>query len=186
MKIAYAVIRRKIKNPRLEFKLGQFQVVIPQGVNFDIPAFLDRHKAWINKRLIEFTKLAQQVESIELNPRLFAEFEQEVKSLVFEYTKILNVTPKFIKYKTMRSRWGSCSGTGVITLNLKLRYFSSELIGYVIFHEMVHLIEKNHGARFYRLLIKAYPDYHSYDKELRAYDYLLHKNLINKRKVPLE
>ena len=176
MDISYTVINRKIKNPRLEFKLGQFQVVIPQGVNFDIPAFLLRHQYWIKKRLAEFTKLKGQAEILELQPRLFAEFEQEVQSIISNHTKVLNVAPKIIKYKTMRSRWGSCSSAGVITLNLKLRYFSRKMVGYVVFHEMAHLVEKNHGKRFYQLLIKGYPDYISLDKELRAYDYLLHKN----------
>lgn len=176
MDISYTVINRKIKNPRLEFKLGQFQVVIPQGVNFDIPAFLLRHKHWIHKRMTEFMKLMDQVESLELQPRLFAEFEQEVQSIILDHAKVLNVAPKIIKYKTMRSRWGSCNGAGVITLNLKLRYFSRKMVGYVVFHEMAHLVEKNHGKRFYQLLIKSYLDYKSLDKELRAYDYLLHKN----------
>lgn len=176
MDVSYTVIKRKIKNPRLEFKLGKFQVVIPVGSDFDIPAFLNRHQRWIKKHLADFNLLTAQAQNLRLQPRLFAEFEIDVKNIIETHSQRLGVSPKAIKYKTMRARWGSCSSAGVITLNLKLRYFSTELIGYVVFHEMVHLLEKNHGQRFYKLLSSIFPEYRQFDKELRAYDYLLHQN----------
>lgn len=176
MDFEYNVSYRKIKNPRLEFKLGKLQVVVPKGRNFDVPAFLLRHKNWIKKHSSEFEVMVKQSQTMTLEPKLSKEFQEEVRTFISHYAKILNSNPLELKFKTMRSRWGSCSSSGVITLNLKLRYFPSELIGYVIFHEMIHLIEKNHGQKFYALLRGVYANHKTLDKQLRSYDYLLHKN----------
>lgn len=176
MDFEYNITYRKVKNPRLEFKLGKLQVVVPKGRSFDIPAFLLRHKNWIKKHSTEFQVMVQQSQSLLLEPKLFKEFQEEVNNYLKSYSEILNVKPRVVKFKTMRTRWGSCSSLGVITLNLKLRYFPSGLIGYVIFHEMIHLIEKSHGQKFYERLMGAYPNYKILDKQLRSYDYLLHKN----------
>lgn len=55
-------------------------------------------------------------------------------------------------------RWGSCTPTeGTIRLSSRLQPMPSWVIDYVLLHELVHLVEPNHTARFHRLLA-AYPD----------------------------
>lgn len=58
-----------------------------------------------------------------------------------------------------RTRWGSCSTRSGIRLNWRLIHLSPAPIDYVIAHEVAHLVEMNHGARFWRLVERIYPDW---------------------------
>jgi predicted metal-dependent hydrolase len=59
----------------------------------------------------------------------------------------------------MQKQWGSCSPAGVILLNPHLVKAPRECIDYVISHELCHLKEHNHSARYYRLLSKIMPSW---------------------------
>ena len=64
-----------------------------------------------------------------------------------------------IRLMTMRTQWGNCSPSGVITLNPYLVKAPTICIDYVILHELCHLIEHNHSDRFYQLLNQIMPDW---------------------------
>jgi len=66
----------------------------------------------------------------------------------------------------MSKRWGSCAGTGNISLNPELIAAPKECIDYVITHELCHLKEHNHGPAFYRLLTVAMSDWEQRRKKL--------------------
>jgi len=51
--------------------------------------------------------------------------------------------------KNQRTRWGSCSASRRISLNCKLLFLPRDLVRYVLMHELCHLLEHNHSARFW-------------------------------------
>lgn len=59
--------------------------------------------------------------------------------------------------KNQRTRWGSCSTTGRISLNCKLLFLPRDLVRYVIWHELCHLLERNHSERFWMHLRHSEP-----------------------------
>ena len=72
-----------------------------------------------------------------------------------------------LRYRSMRSRWGSCNvRTGMVTLNTQLVHFGPRCLEYVLTHELCHLIEPSHNARFHALLDAFCPQWHEATAEL--------------------
>ena len=72
----------------------------------------------------------------------------------------MGVVVSIIKVRKMKTRWGSCTtGSGAIRINLELVKKPVECIEYVLVHELVHLLERGHNQRFYRLMDQFLPDW---------------------------
>ncbi|WP_324716047.1 SprT family zinc-dependent metalloprotease [Carboxydochorda subterranea] len=69
--------------------------------------------------------------------------------------------------RDQRTRWGSCSNRGNLSFNFRLIMAPPEVLDYVILHELVHLREPNHSARFWAALARLCPDYRERRRWLR-------------------
>ncbi len=67
--------------------------------------------------------------------------------------------PPRLAVRAMKTRWGSLSAKGTMTLNSNLVKAPRPCIEYVIVHELCHLVHKDHGTGFYRLLERLMPDW---------------------------
>lgn len=80
----------------------------------------------------------------------------------------LNLPMPTIRIRRMRSRWGSCSRQGDITLNLELLRMPMDCIDYVVIHELCHLKVFNHSPAFYALQSCFMPDWSARKQQLEA------------------
>jgi predicted metal-dependent hydrolase len=72
--------------------------------------------------------------------------------------------------KNMKTRWGSCSAKNNINLSLHLMRLPDDLIDYIILHELVHTVIKNHGHKFRSLLDHISGDNRRLDAEMKNYN----------------
>lgn len=73
----------------------------------------------------------------------------------------------------MKTKWGSYSKKGNLTINTLLKYLPDKLIEYIIFHEMAHSIERKHNERFWNIINKKFKDYETKEKNLLVYWFLV-------------
>jgi predicted metal-dependent hydrolase len=76
---------------------------------------------------------------------------------------------KNLKVKRLKTRWGSCSQDGIITLNYYLIQLPWELIDYVIVHELAHTRHLNHSRDFWNLVESIIPRAKERRKIIRNY-----------------
>jgi predicted metal-dependent hydrolase len=85
----------------------------------------------------------------------------------------VSIPPLFLS--SARSRWGSCNSKQEIRLNWRLLQAPPHIINYVVAHELAHLKEMNHSAKFWAIVERIYPEYKTAEKELKAWSAKLHR-----------
>lgn len=175
--IQYQIAYRDIKYPRLEFKTGSLFLILPKNYKNE-KELVEKHKRWIyNKNFIINTAL-ETAKNKELN---LNRTNEELKKLVSSIAK--NLVQEFhfkinrIYFRRMKTKWGSYSSKSNLTINTLLKYLPKKLIGYVIFHEMTHSLERKHSERFWKMITRKFKDYPAREKDLLVYWFIIQKTL---------
>ena len=102
-----------------------------------------------------------------LNKWYLTQMQSLVPDLIAKWQPIIEVSVAAWGIKTMKTRWGSCNTRARrIWLNLVLIKKPIICLEYVLVHEMVHLLEASHNARFYQLMDKFMPEWRTHQKAL--------------------
>jgi predicted metal-dependent hydrolase len=80
--------------------------------------------------------------------------------------EIVGRRPKAVQVRLQRTRWGSCSNVGNISLNAGLLFLDAPLVRYLLIHELCHLFSLNHSQRFWRCVERYEPRYRELDRQL--------------------
>lgn len=98
-----------------------------------------------------------------------ARLKEEIPKLIEKWESPMGVNVNEFGVKQMKTRWGSCNiRAHRIWLNLELAKKSPACLESVVVHEMVHLLERLHNKRFYRLMDTFYPEWREVENELQG------------------
>ncbi|MDD2723655.1 MAG: SprT family zinc-dependent metalloprotease [Methylovulum sp.] len=107
--------------------------------------------------------LAHDAHSEAIRPALSQWMKQQtqlrVEQLIHRHAPKKQLIPRSVIIKTQKSRWGSCGINNDININWLLIMAPPEVLEYVVVHELCHLKERNHSARFWALVAEHLPDY---------------------------
>jgi predicted metal-dependent hydrolase len=84
---------------------------------------------------------------------------KELPARTLEFAALHQLRVRRITVRAQRSRWGSCSFKGVISLNWRLIQTPPIVRDYIILHELMHLRQMNHSTRFWKEVERVCPDY---------------------------
>jgi predicted metal-dependent hydrolase len=95
------------------------------------------------------------------------EAERTLSERLAFHCQRLCLLPSGMRITNARSRWGSCSADNRVAFSWRIVMASLKIIDYLLVHELAHIREKNHSARFWRLVESAMPDYRERRRWLR-------------------
>jgi predicted metal-dependent hydrolase len=99
---------------------------------------------------------------------------RELREKVMHHASAHGLAVRRVTIRDQKSRWGSCSSKGTISLNWRLIQTPASVSEYVILHELAHLRHMNHSTRFWQEVEKLCPDYRRAQLWLKEHQRLLH------------
>ncbi len=88
------------------------------------------------------------------------------------FTAILGLSEPRLIIRHQQKRWGSCSPSGELRINLRIMMAPALVIDYVVAHEICHLLVMNHSKRFWSTVEQVMPDYRARRQMLRETEHL--------------
>lgn len=101
------------------------------------------------------------------------EAQAHVPQRAAHFAPAIGRTPTRVSIRDQKTRWGSCSARGTISINWRLMLAPAAILDYVIVHELCHLLQPNHGPRFWEEVARVLPDYRLQRDALRRCGYKL-------------
>ena len=159
-------------------KNGDVRVSAPVGLSRkEVERFIDEHRGWIaeaRERVLDNQRrraafynqlpLRTKAEAAEALQRLRA----LVEPMVERYSGEMGVKPADISYKAMISRWGVCNVKArTVCFSAYLLLLPEWCVEHVVVHELCHLLEPSHDARFHALMDRYFPRWKEARREMR-------------------
>ena len=166
---------RRARNLRLAVHYTG-DVVVTAPVGFDLgllEGFLRQKISWVIKKL-DFFKNHHPAPTPKVSRKEY--LDQKAAALVLAEQKAAfwnqryNFSYNRISIKNQTTRWGSCSRKGNLNFNYQILRLPEYLVDYLVVHELCHLKEFNHSARFWALVSAAVPGYKACRKELKKHE----------------
>lgn len=169
----YKIIKSDRKT--LEIQIKKDLVVVFRAPRYlsdrEIMKFAKQKEAWIQKHLeLMKRRKASNGASDEASepenkytPEELESMKRYIKKLISEraasFAAVMGVSFGKITVRSQKTRWGSCSSAGNLNFNCLLALCPSEVIDYVVVHELCHLRHMNHSRAFWNEVAKYLPGY---------------------------
>lgn len=173
-KIAITRSSRKTLGLKLE-RDGSLSVHAPRKCSVaDIKKFIIKESLWIAKHRAMIENINEKAENAG-GQYTQAELETMKKQAaawfpakISEWASVMGVSYTHVTFRAMKGRWGSCSDRSRLCFNILLMKAPERIRESVIVHELAHVVEMNHSARFYNVIYSVFPDYGECDRWLKT------------------
>ena len=157
-------------------KNGDVHVSAPIGLSREkITAFIEEHREWIDQaRTKTFERQKRRADFYNKLPLKTREQTDDalrrlkvlIEPMVERHAKEMGVKPSAVCYKAMISRWGVCNVKDKsICFSIYLLLLPEWCAEHIVVHELCHLLEPSHNARFHALMDKYFPRWREARKE---------------------
>ena len=135
-------------------------VVRPRASAAEIDAAIAANLGWLERQLAKAAAPTLGLDRLTLTAEQGRrEARARISLIAQSEAAALGVSYARISLRDQRSRWGSCSTTGTLSFNWRLVLAPHDVLDYVVVHEICHLLEMNHGPRFWALVKRRRPGY---------------------------
>ena len=157
-------------------KNGDVHVSAPIGLSREkITAFIEEHREWIDQaRTKTFERQKRRADFYNKLPLKTREQTDDalrrlkvlIEPMVERHAKEMGVKPSAVCYKAMISRWGVCNVKDKsICFSIYLLLLPEWCAEHIVVHELCHLLEPSHNARFHALMDKYFPHWREARRE---------------------
>lgn len=173
------VVRYKIRQNRRARNLlitisdgDSFVVTKPVYVSFvAAERFMLTQKDWIAKTLEKYRKSGTDL--FRGTRKDYLVYKKTATQLVEQklehWNRVYGFKYNRVSIRDHKTQWGSCSRKGNLNFNYKILFLPDEMADYIVVHELCHLKEMNHSARFWKLVAKVIPNHIEIRRSLRKY-----------------
>jgi predicted metal-dependent hydrolase len=175
--LEYELVRSKRKTLALYVRRdGRIEVKAPLRTSKGyIDDFVLKKQDWIESTRDKLSARQAEKKTIRMTAAEEAGCRKEAKALLqqkcLHFSGIMGLRPGDIRINSAKTRWGSCNRKGDVNFTYRLMFVPEELIDYVVVHELAHLKEMNHSARFWSVVEGIMPDYKARRKKLREFEH---------------
>jgi predicted metal-dependent hydrolase len=163
-------------------QLHKHQLQFPKpALPSQIPIAIDNSVIAVKPEIFSNKNYAQSIDQLRqlVRKKAWALLPDMLRSVSAE----CGLTYKKISIRSQKTRWGSCSSRGTISLNDQLLFVSADTARYLMIHELCHTRHMNHSAKFWQLVESLCADYRHHEKRLNDarqhipewYQYSLHR-----------
>ncbi len=176
-----SIERQKVKRPTFQYGTGDLFYYFGDKVHLAVQPS-DRKRS--NLRVQEdqmvislYRHVGKKDGKIAVKKVIEQFYRKKAEEVIHDRLQFFNEHYQFryhrVTLRNQKTRWGSCSSRGNLNFNWRLIMAPIEVIDYVVVHELCHLKEMNHSARYWALVEQAIPDYKKHRKWLKDNHYLL-------------
>lgn len=120
------------------------------------------------RELLQKVKISNKESVIQCYERFYKNYALSyITQRAAHFAQVMQLHYSDLKFKKMRSRWGSCSSKGVIVFNTELIKLDKKLIDFIIVHELSHLKHMNHSREFHALVRSYITDAKALNQKLK-------------------
>jgi predicted metal-dependent hydrolase len=164
----------------IERKVAQFSVVEEASlpVSIDVPSTGDTFVVHYRPGRAGFRLPADRVLEVRHAPDqpeearrvlatwAMAEAQRSLEPWLAALSAETGLTYRAVQWRRQRTRWGSCSRSGTLSLNVAVLFQPPEVVRYLFIHELSHTRHMNHSAKFWSLVESHEPDWRTLDRQL--------------------